>query len=328
MNKKNLLAIFVAVLTVLGLLSVGVSAEGTEEDLLVYYSFDDANDLGKDSSGKGHNAQVDGALTGSEGLTGGAAKFDGAADLMVTESGIAGLKLFTISVWVKPAEDAFGGLVSLVSGHNWSDYGAMHICFRDTGELAVDVDYMWNAWLSSNATFDRVQTDEWTLITIVFDAEEGWVWTYFNGTMVNEVGFVGGEKGVDFSNFTIGGWSNNGTVERFFKGEMDEFKIYNKALSADEVKALAGDYYEEPVTESTEAPDTNDTETQPDDSKADSTAPEATDSSTAADTNVPTTNQGNTEEPKDGLSVGAIIGIVAAVIVVVAVVVVVLKKKK
>ena len=329
MKMKRILAIVIAALTVCCLFAVNVSAEG-EDNLLLYYSFDDAANLGADKSGNNHNGIVEGNLTGSAGMENGAAKFDGtSAALRVEGTGITELKLFTISAWVKLGDAEREDLVSFVSGHNWSDIGAMHCCFRNDGTFAVDVDYMWNAWLSSNTTAKDVEDGKWTLITVVFDAEEGWVWTYFNGGLVNEVGFVGGEKGVNFDNFTIGAWSNNGALGRFFNGEMDEFKLYGKAMSAEEVKALAGDHYEAPATESSEPAASTDT---PVTDPADSTSAPAgsADNTSAPDTKgteTPTTS--GTDDKSSGLSTGAVIGIAAAVVVVIAVVVaVVLKKKK
>lgn len=328
MKLKKILSALFAATVVCGMIAVNASAAEPEDGLLVYYSFDDASDLGADNSGNGHDAQADGGLTASEGMVGGAAKFDGTtADLLVENTGITGLKMFTISAWVKLADAERGDLVSFVSGHNWSDVGSMHCCFKNDGGLAVDVDYMWNAWLSSNTSSEKINNGKWTLITIVFDAEEGWVWTYFNGRMVNEVGFIGGENGVNFDNFTIGGWSNNGAVGRFFNGEIDEFKLYGKTFNADEVKAMAGEHYEAPTTETTSEP-TESTKAPETDDKG-STESKSQESVSGTNTKAPAsdTEKGGSDG-KNETPVGLIIGIVAVVVAVIVVVVVIVTKKK
>ncbi len=306
------------------------SVSAADDGLLIHYTFDDAANPGHDSSGNGHDATVNGAFTAAEsGKAGGAVVFDGAANALVVEgSGIGPLMKYTTSVWLKITEGEREDLVSVCSGHNWEG-GVMHMTVTKTNQVVADVDYMWNQWLGSPKSDDNTVDGEWKLITIVADFEEGMVLTYVNGALAHECPFMGtldGAEypGISFDKFTIGAWNSNDTLQRFFLGEMDDFRLYDRCLSADEVKELAGDsYVAPPDTDPVTEPDTDPVTDPVNDGTA---APKPDETGSPAGTDAVTDGNGNKGD-KSGC--GSTLGMSAAAVMIVSVLgVSVIKKKR
>ena len=85
---------------------------------------------------------------------------------------------------------------------------------------------------------DHIITNNWAMVTTAFDGLVQRI--YINGELnsINDMTSQG-KKGIDDlagGNLQIGrGWLR---YQRLFKGQLDDIRIYNRALSAAEVKAL------------------------------------------------------------------------------------------
>ena len=83
----------------------------------------------------------------------------------------------------------------------------------------------------SQTNFHDEALNEWTNVAITYEANNK-MKLYINGNIENESN--AGDVAVDFSNLSIGDlhtWD-----ERFFKGALDEFRIWNKVLSNEEIQ--------------------------------------------------------------------------------------------
>jgi len=98
----------------------------------------------------------------------------------------------------------------------------------------------------SNTTGER-QTSVYTLQNntnyyIWCDYNTSHLSMYINGNIYSSVSFVG-TRYKNFSNVTIGAWNENrAVVQGTMNGSISEVKIYNRSLSAEEIKILYNEY--------------------------------------------------------------------------------------
>lgn len=192
------------------------------------------------------------------------------------------LKAFTVSMWFygTPAvqgTDPVPGIFQ-ISGTSNPDWGnlmltqdrivdaadslIMKIVFRKEGALWADQfipfskpEILENRWLHFVMAYDNVSSKfsayiNGTPLSLKADVTDRWA----AGTEVNPRPPVGDMAFAGASQFSIGGWIqriagvNNAAWMGYFTGKMDELRIYDKGLSATEVKSL----YDAEVTQITE----------------------------------------------------------------------------
>jgi len=72
-------------------------------------------------------------------------------------------------------------------------------------------------------------------VALVYDGKEGKMQIYVNGVLDASRSVAAGRP-VNLNGIKIGSWGPNA---RLFDGMMDEFRIYDRALSAEEITELA-----------------------------------------------------------------------------------------
>jgi hypothetical protein len=133
----------------------------------------------------------------------------------------------TLSVWIKP-EDLNGTLRGIIT--KWyqtasSDTYAMLIASTNQILAAVNGNpEIYSGIISANNWIQIVYTHSSTLDKI-----------YINGILVSTINVSRGVATTTIP-IIIGADSNNGTIWRFFKGKIDEVKIYNRALTVQEIE--------------------------------------------------------------------------------------------
>jgi uncharacterized repeat protein (TIGR02543 family) len=203
-----------------------------ERGLVGWWKFDgDATD----SSGNGNDGTVNGATltTDRHGQANGAYSFDGVDDIIV----IPGTADFdtqnpTISAWVFSINNPQQGFIfektsngSVNSQYNLFFNGANGITWRTAANLTTDTSYVPNVtgWFFLTASYDG------SLKKIFVNGSEKKTEAW-NGQILT------GASGVS----SIGGYTDN-LPERsswFFNGQIDDVRIYNRALSSTEVSTL------------------------------------------------------------------------------------------
>lgn len=237
------LVLFVIVFTMLFALtfSFATYAGGETPDasgLVGYWKFD--NDL-TDSSGLNNNGTSIGKITYTDAIFGKGAKFDGKSYIEVADSDSLDLsESFTFSFWLykeaaKTTSDGVPYIAKMNDEGKDYPYGMYEWnpltpnLFYTSDEGGDDID--------SNQKFD---INQWSLITSTYDGRT--MRMYINGDMVkNELVTTTIYPSsmplyIGFSEFMNAGW--------YLKGVMDELRIYNKALSYEEV----GDLYNAGLT--------------------------------------------------------------------------------
>ncbi|MCP4260043.1 MAG: LamG domain-containing protein [Planctomycetes bacterium] len=182
-----------------------------------------------DSSG---NA-LDGTLLGDAHVADGVLVLDGDDDAVAIPGIGEGLTEFTFSMMVHPTVDVtplqFSGGINTDS---WG--GGVHLKLNN-GNVNVGVNGLAGGDVVGTSI---VEPDMWTHLALTVSPEE--VAVYVNG---EKEGSRTGETvpAVNVVALAIGAWNNGGTdVQREMTGMMDDVLIYDRALSAGEVRYLAG----------------------------------------------------------------------------------------
>ncbi len=201
-----------------------------------YWTFDDAGNLGADTTDNANDlASFGGASFSAGGVTGGALALDGTGYLGgIDPTGLpAGNDHYSIAAWIKPTTTGKKGIVG------WGDFGGI---LRETTLGLVETNGLRHDWglvnLTANSsivTAAGVDLDDgqWHHVAATADGEERALW-------------LDGEKlvsgpaplhSVENRNFRIGS-SCVGCADQQFAGLLDDVVIYNVGLDANQVASL------------------------------------------------------------------------------------------
>ena len=216
-----------------------------EPNLVSWWRFDEGQGYTAYDSAGSNNGSVYGAQwTG--GQIDGALEFDGEDDYIeVADS--PGLDItdgITIGMWIKPypgmdCDERGNWRYLLRKGEvGWGAYNLIYEASWDVPSTGFTVvtGSAYRLWTNSAA-----YPGEFTYLAFTYDAETGEQKTYFNGDLDSQQitggGFIRNRSGP----LRIGGGVNTGCPDGagFFKGLIDEVRIYDRALSAEEILQLA-----------------------------------------------------------------------------------------
>jgi hypothetical protein len=208
--------------------------------LVGYYKMNEATWSGTpaevtDSSGNSNNGQAQGAAGGMAyplaGKFGNGGFFDGVDDYVsIPTDKTAGQSAFTIAAWVKPS--ALVGSAAIIG--NWS--GTTTTLFRMTaggvlqGYLVNSSGTQYGGSLGSTLT-----TGSWQLAVLTYDGNN--LTAYLNGVQGSSIAATGTVR-ASGNYMAISGSGSIGGSSGPFSGNIDEVRIYNRALSPAEVKNL------------------------------------------------------------------------------------------
>lgn len=256
--NRVLASLLVAALVLTGLYIPEMTAQAAEDGLIVYYDFVSQNDQAAqipDASMHGNIAEIEAVSGSARGkykivdaniygkkvkaldLTGGS---DGAY-LVLPEGIISKCDAVTISTWVKLKTDNgyqriwdFGSGTSsyidlLSDGWNAGFEGyAANINHNGSGEIGV------SKGKDADGNPINIAKNRWVLTTVVMDGSK--MSLYENGELVGtkDTGITVKDLGKTTQNYiAYSQWGDDPTT-----GQYAEFKIYNKALSAAEIKSM------------------------------------------------------------------------------------------
>jgi len=219
-------AIFFIVGVVVFTLSCAESGIAPDPDLAGHWTFDEVSRDGMstpDASGNNRPGSLHGQ-TPVEGVIGRALLFEGYDHIV--EVGDLGLSSpVTIAFWVK-TNDLFHDrrLISQLKGPE-SQAGALRF---DGTRIEVWDGEAWQVLIDRD-----VRINEWIHVTVVY-SEGGKTVGYLNGVRQHLVAC-----GFDFEGVEAGiGAPFLGKIGNEFIGRMDDFRVYRRALSEDEVRRL------------------------------------------------------------------------------------------
>jgi len=202
-----------------------------------YYKFDEdstgtAYDFIGIEDGMKTNVGVD-----ESGYIGKAAFFSGNSRVQLSKDSLHNVKEWTLSTWIKwdgnssESQTIMGNGISGVSS-------ASGMWFH----IRTDQKLWASPWANGTGkdikSAESVPVGEWTHVAILFNSDEEFV-MYMNGTEVGRVKFAGYPTNIE--NFINIGCNINGSgsIIHRFRGAIDELKIYQAALSAEQIKTEA-----------------------------------------------------------------------------------------
>ena len=239
---KTKLTLFVAVLAValfgVGCGSVKITEEQLQEGLVAHYPF---NGNAKDESGNGKDGKVKGAILTADraGKSNSAYKLDGVHGIKLPLTPEDVLKQNTLSGWIKALE---------LNKHR-SSGGNINVCLIGTN-LGLFTDRNGKPFHRIYAMSD--ESDSRNDHAPVFKrdvAEDVARWCQISGTYDGTTMklYINGEfvsmyrsdiKLRALTNVHVGSWEGGGSWNLAHYCLVDDIRIYNRALSAKEVKAL------------------------------------------------------------------------------------------
>ena len=218
------------VVTVVVISGSSVASGAPAPGLVAAYSFDaGAGSVLADESENGNSGTISGATWTSDGKFGGALSFDGTNDWVeIGDAGSLDLTTgMTVEAWVKPSAALSGWSTILSKERNRLAYGLF--AGEDTGRSAGLI------VISSEHTAlgDELPPGVWSHLATTYDGTT--LRLYLNGALSGSTS-VSGSIRTSSGQLRIGGNSRGG---RWFAGQIDEVRVYDRALSSAELQADA-----------------------------------------------------------------------------------------
>lgn len=227
-------------------LAFAFSSYGIEPDsILGIWLLDENNgNVIKDSSGNGHNGEITGALQWAKGKYGSALEFSGQTGNYATipHDDALSVKTFTVTAWVNLVNrGAYQALVEKSVVDN--DVRNFYLAVTPEGVLygGFKGNNSWNSILG-----DIVAEEKWHHAAVSYDMKK--ILVYLDGKAYDKIA-IGVEGGVDpLQNegpITIGATNTGGGEPA--QGIIDEVGVFNKGLTADEIKSIMNSGLEQSV---------------------------------------------------------------------------------
>ncbi|MDC1309875.1 immunoglobulin domain-containing protein, partial [Opitutales bacterium] len=196
---------------------------GPVNGLVAWWKFDEGDGtVAYDSSGNGHDLNLTNGPTWTTGEIGGALSFDGVDDFVQTSVASNSLPI-SISTWIYTHD--ISGSHSIVDSDQGGQYGHSLII----GYNPKNGNYQIGFHDGFVDTSHPASLNQWTHTVVLFDSNISF---FADGIkkfeQIYQKGYLNG------TNFRIGRHSGSG----FYAGLIDDVRIYDRALSADEVQAL------------------------------------------------------------------------------------------
>lgn len=223
-----------------GFLTLPVLAQNVE-GLVAYWAFDEKEgDTASDSSGNGHNGKLMGDPQWTDdGYLGGALEFDQSGDeVNVPYHPNLNPESFTICAWVNLDSDGRGYRTIVSTRYEFPQKG--YILYA--GPALDGSGNIWQFWTGNGVFWNIVKgppfsTGNWEHLAGVY--ANGIQKLYLNGILVGE---ISGTLHPNLSEELLIGAGANELVTHtyFFKGKIDEVRLYNRPLNVDEITTVMG----------------------------------------------------------------------------------------
>ena len=164
-------------------------------------------------------------LTSSKDGFGKAMDFDALPSIIkLNDPGALTLPEFTIETLIYPT--GFSGQNAIWDNHTWAKK-KLHYEFRDNGKL-----YFFLGGNDSEAFIYPFQKNEWYHVSVVYSQFQKQLKLYVNGEFIQTIEYDEAQP-FDISGISyIGGYREG---ERLFKGKIDEFRLWNRALDSQDI---------------------------------------------------------------------------------------------
>ncbi len=198
-------------------------------DLVGYWKLDEGSgNIAYDSSVFSNNGTLHGGPTWTTGKIGNALSFDGVDDYVDCGNGksLSGMSALTIETWVKPNEFPPSLNKRIL------EKGYTYYLVDTTAKKAQLLLYTTGGYDYVTADSPLLDTAKWYHIVGVYDGTN--IMIYIDGIKVATKTHIYGGLPVATNSSPLILGSVNG-ISNYFNGLIDEVRIYNRALSADEI---------------------------------------------------------------------------------------------
>jgi hypothetical protein len=194
-----------------------------------------------DSSGSNHGMIWNG-VNFTDGVTGKAFSFDGIDDYVEVpdEASLSLTNSLTIEAWINPRSlshryPAIVKKTGLRGGPSTTHGYTLE--FIDRIPQVVLGLYVGDQWFSSPPANVPVGTNTWSHVVATYDGS--WIRMYLNGTEIGPATYGPGSIMLSDNPLNIGRDPGHPTdPDRYFDGLIDDVRIYNRALTADEIRSI------------------------------------------------------------------------------------------
>ena len=203
----------------------------SDPNLVAWWMLDDASGIGAfDSSGYGNHGTLYGGLTWGPGKLNGALSFNGEADSLVDCGNPDSLNItdaITLTAWVN-TNDAGNSADSPYITKGNDSYALRHTTGNDIGFFIYDVQ-LYSAASSVSSSFNGV----WHHLAGTYDGAE--MVLYVDGESMATTEHAGS---IAVSAFNVSMGSDTQQTWMWYNGSLDDVRIYNRALAADEIEHI------------------------------------------------------------------------------------------
>ncbi|MEV7374659.1 LamG domain-containing protein [Streptomyces sp. NPDC090301] len=216
----------------------------------------DLNDSGSIMTGRSETADATlyGGVTAIGGISGKAAHFDGIDDYARTaRPQVDGTRSFSVSTWVRLATPAAGDIrprmIATQNGVNQNEFSLYYSAadkkwkfgrYTEDAAAATLIAARQPACtgpLSGVPCFGQ-PNNEWTHLLGVSDAKTGKIRLFVNGYQVNETAYTQAKPWPTPGGLQLGAVNRAGVNGEFLDGDIDDMRVYDRVVTADEAKLL------------------------------------------------------------------------------------------
>jgi len=244
---------FLAVSLLAVVLALVCSTIGNAKELpglVVYFTFDEGKgDTVIDHSGTGNDGKLKGGTEWVAGKYGGGLEFDGNDGVAEVEDddSLDFVDGITIAAWIKPT----------LQGDEWQLIGSKGLDAQEYFEVLLSPQgFIWMGWMFQGAgrivpaqSAHEVKPDVWQHVAVAWDPKEFWT-VYLDGEVLIDYPKQD-DKLVPNNDPLILGTELN--MKRYYNGVMDEWVLFDRGLTQEEIKELMDGLQNILVVEGTEA---------------------------------------------------------------------------
>jgi hypothetical protein len=212
-----------------------VEVKDVIKGLIAYYPLDGT---AKDLSGKGHDGTVINAVPCPDvnGNRNTGMRFNGNNAVIDCGDVLNNLSTFTMSAWVKIRARVVTDYDGFISEGTDSEPTGNWMFYVGSTSTSFGSSCYWSPrTYIDTRVHHSIALDQWHHVVQTYDGS--FVRQYDNGVEVNSTAYSGKSMG-NSSSMYLGRVMYAGTTTVHFNGDLDEVRIYNRALSAEEVQQL------------------------------------------------------------------------------------------
>ncbi|OYT63936.1 hypothetical protein B6V01_002875 [Methanosarcinales archaeon ex4572_44] len=241
MNKMKMIIRILIVIAFAGL-PASVQAQEADSGLVAEWHFDEGpKNIVNDSSGNGNDGVICGA-TLVKGKYGKALGFNGKNDYVdISRSSSFNSNNITVEAWISPGTyPIHTGNLNKTIIHKGDEKGGSSPFTFDLADSKIEF-----AVSENGSDWDRVEgrtslnLNRWYHVAGIYRYNDRFLAVYVNGNLDNSKTSTEASLYHGLSKYWIGVRYNKGRFfsDRYFNGFIDEVRIYNRALTADEIRS-------------------------------------------------------------------------------------------